>query len=125
MVKITKAEIEALIGRSLSDLENANFALYLDLAKAQFKDLLCWCDDYICYEPNAELKLLLARLFGAIEAEQKFDSNIESKQVEDFQVDYCDNPDSPMAQAIRKSSGIIAKYSRCRGGIMHGKTLLR
>ncbi len=124
MFDITKSEIEALLGRSLSDAENNNFDLWLELAEAEMRDLLCWCDDYVCYDEPAQLKLLLARLFGAYEAEQKFNSNIESKQVEDVRLDYRENPDSPMAQAVHKSIKIIAKYSRCCSGILHGKTLL-
>ena len=110
---ISKTEMAALLGRSLSDLEDTNFDLYLKIAILRLEDLLCFT------MPNklpVDLELLLARCFGAISQEQSLMNNhgIDTKKVEDFSISFNADAESPMAALITQNSAVIAKYSECQ-----------
>ena len=41
MATLTSDEVEALLGRSLTSVESANFDLYLEIAEIRIEDILC------------------------------------------------------------------------------------
>lgn len=110
---ITKTDMSALLGRSLSQVEDTNFDLYYEIAVMRLEDLLCLT------LPNklpVDLQLLLARCFEAIGKEQSIMQNhgIGTKKVEDFSISFNANADSPMSALIAQNSAVIAKYSECQ-----------
>lgn len=121
---ITQTEITVFLGRPLSKQEKESFNTYLEIADLRLKDLLC-LEEW----PNplpADLKMLIAKVFGAIKATQDFEreNGIIAKKVEDFSVNYSAERKSPLTIALSSESATISKYSQCSGGIMHGKTML-
>ena len=117
-------EVVALLGRPLSEVEIKNFNIYFEIADLKLKDLLC-----LSNLPNpipADLKMLLAKMFGSIKAMQDFEYNngIESKRVEDFSINYTADKKNPMSLVLSNESATLLKYSQCSSGIMHGKTML-
>lgn len=117
---LTKTEIEALIGRSLTTIENTNFDLYLKIATDRLEDLLCIT---LTSPLEPVLSLLLARCFGAISSEQQAnaDINITSKKVEDFSVSYGDKDGSPMEAFVKQNANELERYSECQAKIRQGK----
>ena len=121
---LSQDEVVALLGRPLSEVEIKNFNIYFEIADLKLKDLLC-----LSSLPNpipADLKMLLAKMFGSIKATQDFEYNngIESKRVEDFSINYAADKKSPMSLVLSNESATLLKYSQCSSGIMHGKTML-
>ena len=121
---LSQDEVVALLGRPLSEVEIKNFNIYFEVADLKLKDLLCLNE-----LPNpipADLKMLLAKMFGSIKATQDFEYNngVESKRVEDFSINYTADKKSPMSLVLSNESATLLKYSQCSSGIMHGKTML-
>ena len=121
---LSQDEVVALLGRPLSEVEIKNFNIYFEIADLKLKDLLC-----LSNLPNpipADLKMLLAKMFGSIKATQDFEYNngVESKRVEDFSINYAADKKSPMSLVLSNESATLLKYSQCSSGIMHGKTML-
>ena len=121
---LSQDEVVALLGRPLSEVEIKNFNIYFEIADLKLKDLLC-----LSNLPNpipADLKMLLAKMFGSIKATQDFEreNGIEAKRVEDFSINYTADKKSPMSLALSNESVTLLKYSQCSSGIMHGKTML-
>lgn len=117
---LTKEQIEALLGRSLSTVEDANFTTYLKIAQARLEDILCTT---LVYPLDPILSLLLARCFGVITQEQAAtaDANITSKKVEDFSVTYGDKDGSPMEAFVKQNANELEQYSECQARIRQGK----
>lgn len=117
---ISKSEIEALLGRTLSTVENTNFTIYLNIAQARLEDLLCTT---LTYPLEPTMQLLLARCFGVITLEQQAaaDTNITSKKVEDFSVTYGDKDGSPMEAFVKQNANELEYYSECQAKIRQGK----
>lgn len=120
-VEITKQQIEALLGRSLTTVEDSNFDLYLGLAKTRVGDLICTNIDSLESIEN-DLLLVIARFFGALSKAQGYQGDVQSKRVEDFSVSYRDGY-NPFEEAISQCRDILVKYSQCSSGIIHGKTI--
>ena len=121
---LDKDEAVALLGRPLSEIEAKNFNIYLEIAGLKLRDLLCLTE-----LPNpipADLKILLAKLFGSIEATQNFEreNGVTAKRVEDFSVNYSAERKSPLTIVLSSENVTISKYSQCSCGIVHGKTML-
>lgn len=121
---LSQDEVVALLGRPLSEVEAKNFNIYFEIADLKLKDLLC-----LSNLPNpipADLKMLLAKVFGSIKATQDFELNngVESKRVEDFSINYTADKKNPMSLVLSNESATLLKYSQCSSGIMHGKTML-
>ena len=121
---LSQDEVVALLGRPLSDVEVKNFNIYFEITDLKLKDLLC-----LSSLPNpipADLKMLLAKIFGSIKATQDFEHNngVESKRVEDFSINYAADKKSPMSLVLFNESATLLKYSQYSSGIMHGKTML-
>lgn len=117
---ITKQQVEALLGRSLSTVEDTNFDLYLKIATQRLEDLLC----ITLTSPLAEgLQLLLARCFAIIGQEQSATANlgVKDKKVEDFSISYGDNASEPMEAFVAQNSTLINQYSECQAKIRQGK----
>ena len=115
--------VEALLGRPLSSVEADNFETYLEITEMKLKDMLClekWPD-----EMPIDLKMLIAKYFGTIQAEQNYsrDDGVTSKRVEDFSINFSTNRKNPMALFLESEAATIAKYSKCSLGIKHGKTI--
>ena len=117
---LTKQEIEALLGRTLSTVESTNFTTYLNIAQARLEDLLCTT---LTYPLDPVLQLLLARCFGAIAQEQSQSANlgVTSKTVEDFSVSYGDRDGSPMEAFVKQNANELEYYSECQARIRQGK----
>lgn len=117
---LTKQEIEALLGRTLSTVENTNFTTYLNIAQARLEDILCTT---LTYPLAPTLQLLLARCFGVITLEQQAtaDTNITSKKVEDFSVTYGDKDGSPMEAFVKQNANELEQFSECQAPIRQGK----
>lgn len=202
---MSESEMEALLGRPLTPVEEANFDLYLDIAEDSLEDLTCNSfeseldatrtfdtrdgystafvdvftevtevkvngtvkdtDDYSVrqwdkrtaswynslvfdckfkkndvievtgnwgFEPSSggselpsDLQLVLAGLFAQITKKNKYDSTIQSKQVEDFRITF--NSDVDLDDAFYRNYGkIISKYSLCDiPQVSHGKVYPR
>ena len=121
---LSQDEVVALLGRPLSEVEVKNFNIYFEITDLKLKDLLC-----LSSLPNpipADLKILLAKMFGSIKATQDFEHNngVESKRVEDFSISYTADKKNPMSLVLSNESATLLKYSQCSSGIMHGKTML-
>ena len=117
-------EVVALLGRPLSWVESQNFNIYFEIADLKLKDLLCLTE-----LPNpipADLKMLLVKMFGSIEATQNFEreNGVMAKRVEDFSVNYSADRKSPLTIVLSSENATISKYSQCSCGIVHGKTML-
>ena len=117
---LTKAQTEALIGRSLITVESTNYDLYLKIAIARLEDLLCTT---LTSPLDPVMQLLLARCFGAISLEQNAtaDTNVTSKKVEDFSVTYGDKNVSPMEAFVTQNANELEHYSECQAKIRQGK----
>ena len=122
---LTKSEVTALLGRSLSKIETANFTLYLNIAKMRLTDLLCYDftknGDVPVVIPD-DLGLVWARFFDGFSKEQKVDNSVASKRVEDFQIAFREDY-SPIAELLSQNQATIAKYSKCVSSIRHGRTI--
>lgn len=117
---ITKQQIEALLGRSLSTVEDTNFDTYLNIAVEKLEDLLC----ITLTSPLADgLQLLLARCFATISQEQAVSANlgVKDKKVEDFSISYRDGEVSPMEAFYAQNKTAIGQYSECQANIRQGK----
>lgn len=117
---LTKAQTEALIGRSLTKVESDNFDLYLKIAVARLEDLLCTT---LTTPLEPVPQLLLARCFGAISLEQAAtaNTNVTSKKVEDFSITYGDKDGSPMEAFVKQNANDLEQYSECQAKIRQGK----
>lgn len=111
--------VEALLGRPLSRTETDNFELYAEIAEQRLNgELLRNIGDM---DPvPAELKLVLARFFGVIAAENSSSGAIASKRVEDFYITFREGY-KPMDEVIAQNASIIAKYRQ--PVIRHGRTI--
>lgn len=121
---ISKEQMAKLLGRSLSDVEDSNYELYLDLTVTRIQDLLCVSE--LPQPLPLDFQLLIARLFGIITVEQTASlDNVQSKRVEDFSVTYDNNSgETPMSKFIKINQATIAKYSQCQGKVLHGRICL-
>lgn len=130
---ISKSTMEALLGRSLTTVEDNNYTTYLNLAVARILDLLCL--EELPDPLQIDLQLLIARCFDLLGQEQAYEKNgykeISSKKVEDFSVTYGSNyrrdsyepEETLMSKFIRVNMATIAKYSQCssQSQILHGE----
>lgn len=117
---LTKQEIEALLGRTLSTVEDTNFDTYLKIARARLEDVLCTT---LTTPLEPTLQLLLARCFAVITQEQSQTANagITSKKVEDFSITYGDKEASPMEDFVKQNANELEQYSECQAKIRQGK----
>lgn len=117
---ITKQQVSALLGRSLTTVEDTNFNLYLKIAVERLEDLLC----ITLTSPLPEgLQLLLARCFATIGLEQlqTASNGVKSKKVEDFDITYADNAMEPMEAFVKQNENALEQYSECQASIRQGK----
>lgn len=126
---LTQDETEALLGRSLASVEVNNFTLYQQIATTRLEDLLCRSlEDVLSSlsvsELPIDLKLVLARLFGCLSAENNAEIGVESKKVEDFDISYNQNINNIYALTVQANSQTILKYAKCCN-IRSGRTLLQ
>ena len=125
---LTQDETEALLGRSLTNIEINNFALYQLIATTWLEDLLCRTLEDVLKDLSAtelplDLKLVIARLFGSLTAENNAEIGVESKRVEDFDISYNQNINNIYALTVQANLQTILKYAKCCN-IRSGKTLL-
>lgn len=118
---ISQQDMTALLGRPLSDIEQTNYQLYLDIAMLRLNDLLCIELEQMNPIPS-DLKLLIARCFAAITMEQKQASShgISNKKVEDFSISFDADADSPMVAFVAQNSATIDKYGQCQAPLRSG-----
>ena len=121
--RISKETMAALLGRSLSSLEDTNYSLYLNIAFLRLDDLLCQTVEELETIPE-DLQLLIARMFDCIVKEQSAsnDSGVASKKVEDFSITFKDVAESPLDSLLKLNINLIAKYSKCQAEIRSGRT---
>lgn len=117
---LTKQQVGALLGRSLSSVEDTNFDLYLKIATERLQDLLCTT---LTTPMSDGLALLLARCFGVISSEQSQTANlgISTKKVEDFSVSFRDGGSQPMQAFVDQNANELERYSECQARIRQGK----
>lgn len=122
---ISREEMAALLGRTLTSTEDTNYSLYLKIAVLRLEDLLC-TEITFPIRP-LDLRLLLARCFGAIVQEQDAtaDLGVASKKVEDFSISRDGNAKTPVEAFAAQNANLIAKYARCQakprsGDVRHG-----
>lgn len=118
---ISQDEMAALLGRSLTTVEQNNFELYLQIAILRLDDLLCIKLEEMAELP-VDLKLLIARCFATIVAEQSASAShgITNKKVEDFSISFDADADSPMVAFVQQNAATIDKYGMCQGPIRSG-----
>lgn len=118
---IIKEEMAKLLGRSLSEVEDTNYELYLEIAIVRIKDLLCLAE--LPDDMQIDLKLLLARLFAVIVVENSTTlDNVEQKSVEDFSVRYDkSSKETPMSRFVQINLSAIGKYSQCQAKVRSGE----
>lgn len=117
-------QMEALLGRSLTEVESANYELYLDLAVGELENLLC---RKITTPVPQGLQLLVARCFAAKILEQASTTssfNITGKRVEDFSLTLDGNL-TPMESFVTTNTALLKKYSECQGKIRSGRVNYR
>lgn len=120
-------DVKALLGRSLNNVEEENFQLYYQIAVTRLEDLLCRPLADILTELDVEelpvdLKLVLARLFGSLTAENASEIGVEKKDVEDFSISYNDDINKIFALTVQQNAQTIMKYAKCCA-IRNGRTL--
>lgn len=122
---ISQEDMAALLGRPLSDAETDNYALYLQIAVLRLDDLLCIKLEDMTDIP-ADLRLLIARCFATIPAEQAQTASlgITKKDVEDFSISFDAEADSPMVAFVAQNQATIDKYGQCQGPIRVGGACL-
>lgn len=122
---ISQEDMAALLGRSLSDVEQKNYSLYLKIAILRLDDLLCIKLEEMTDIP-ADLQLLVARCFATVVAEQTQTAShgITTKKVEDFSISFDANADSPMVAFVAQNTATIDKYGQCQGPIRTGGACL-
>lgn len=118
---ITKSETEALLGRPLTKMENAHYAVYLELSLTRLTDLLC-LSEIPTEITDVRMKDLLAHVFGLKTAEAEYNerNGISAKQVEDFRVTYEAEEATPMEELCKTYAADIAALSQC-GKVRSGK----
>lgn len=124
---IKQEEIKALLGRSLKDVEEKNFQLYYQIAVTRLEDLLCRPLTEILTELDveelpADLKLVLARIFGSLSVENASEIGVDKKDVEDFSISYNDDINKIFAITVQQNAQTIMKYAKCCA-IRNGRTL--
>lgn len=120
-IELTQSELEAYLGRSLTEAESANRALYLEIAQGRLEDLLC--DKFTGSSLPKDLTLVFARIFGIIGTEQAQSIGVQSKKVEDFSITYGTENGSIYADLIQQNKATILKYTKCQPEIIHGRTI--
>lgn len=118
---ISQDEMAALLGRPLSDTENQNFDLYLQITILRLDDLLCVKLEDMDDLP-VDLKLLIARCFAAILMEQTASAShgVSNKKIEDFSISFEADAASPMVAFVEQNSATIDKYGQCQGPLRTG-----
>lgn len=127
MATLTSDEVEALLGRSLTSVESANFDLYLEIAEIRIEDILCTSLDDLLTTLGVDalptdLQLVVARFFGGISTANGQEFGVESKKVEDFTITFNTETDI-FGSLIKANATTLAKYSQCGSAIRHGKVL--
>ena len=129
MSYLLQGETAKLLGRSLTATETKSFDMWEQIAEARLSNLLCVNNLAELLEKlgaetlPVELKLVLARFFGAIAYENGVEIGVTSKKVEDFSINY-DNDElkNVFANVVTANGDILRKYSQCFG-IRSGRTL--
>lgn len=129
MSYLLQGETTKLLGRSLTATETKSFDMWEQIAEARLSNLLCVNNLAELVEKlgvetlPVELKLVLARFFGAIAYENGVEIGVTSKKVEDFSINY-DNDElkNVFANVVTANGDILRKYSQCFG-IRSGRTL--
>lgn len=129
MAYLTQQEASTLLGRSLTTAETNAFSEWESIAESRLADLLCVgsLSEFLTIMGLAnlptELKLVLARFFGAIGAENSVEIGVTSKKVEDFSITYNDSDTKNLfGNLVTANGGTILKYTQCKGQ-RSGRTL--
>lgn len=129
MAYLTQQEASKLLGRSLTTAETNAFSEWESIAESRLADLLCVgsLSEFLTImgltDLPTELKLVLARFFGAIGAENSVEIGVTSKKVEDFSITYNDSDTKNLfGNLVTANGGTILKYTQCKGQ-RSGRTL--
>ena len=129
MAYLTQSEASKLLGRSLTTTEAKSFDMWEQIAESRLSDLLCVASlaDLLTalgvQVLPTELKLVLARFFGGISAENGVEIGVTSKKVEDFSITYDEKERNNVFGNIVTANGTaILKYSQCKW-LRSGRTL--
>lgn len=129
MSYLLQGETTKLLGRSLTATETKSFDMWEQIAEARLSNLLCvnnlaeLLENLGAETLPVELKLVLARFFGAIAYENGVEIGVTSKKVEDFSINY-DNDElkNVFTNVVTANGDILRKYSQCFR-IRSGRTL--
>lgn len=124
---LTISDVEELLGRPLTSVEQEYFPDYLLLAQLRVEDIICVSLDDLVAELGVEklpidLSLVLARFFGILGKVNGQEYGVSSKKVEDFTISFNTDKDI-FGELINANSSTLAKYSHCGSQIRHGKVL--
>lgn len=124
---LTTSDVEELLGRSLTSVEEEYFPDYLLLSQIRLEDIICISLDDLLEELGLEkipidLALVLARFFGMLGNVNGQEYGVSSKKVEDFSVTFNTDKDI-FGELIKSNATTLAKYSHCGSQIRHGKVL--
>jgi hypothetical protein len=87
---LTKAQIESLLGRSLTSTESSNLELYLEIAQERLERLVCFSLDaegVLKYDPRKGYHTLFVNPFTSINS-----ITIDGEEVEDYEIKQWDEP---------------------------------
>lgn len=126
--QITSNELQALIGRNLTDREFENFDTLLDVAERQIEGYLCAkLEELFPSTDNgdgvipADLKYVIASFFNGISIRNGYNPTVSNKKVEDFSVSY--NGEANVEKSlVEQNFSTLKNYSKC-GKIRPGKTI--
>lgn len=127
--QLTANELQALIGRNLSEQEFENFDTLIEVAERQIEGYLCATLEELFPsteqgdgEIPADLKFVIANFFKAISVRNRYDPTVSSKKVEDFSVSFREDADIEK-NLVAQNLFTLRSYTKC-GRVRPGKTIL-
>lgn len=126
--QISANELQALMGRNLTDQEFENYDTLIDVAERQVEGYLCATLEELFPsteqgdgEIPADLKFVIANFFKAISIRNRYDPTIESKKVEDFSINFRGDADIDK-NLVAQNLFTLRSYTKC-GEIRPGKNI--
>lgn len=127
--QLTANELQALIGRNLSEQEFENFDTLIEVAERQIEGYLCATLEELFPsteqgdgEIPADLKFVIANFFKAISVRNRYDPTVSSKKVEDYSVSFREDADIEK-NLVAQNLFTLRSYTKC-GRVRPGKTIL-
>ena len=126
--QITANELQALIGRELTDQEFENFDTLIQVAEKQVEGYLCATLEELFPSTDkgdgeipADLKFVIGNFFKAISVRNHYDPTVSSKKVEDYSISFREDADIEK-NLVAQNLFTLRSYTKC-GRIRPGKTI--